>query len=93
MRYAGRGWGSRSRGVCVGDREIDRGSLTVKDELNLLADRSSLFIPMAERGGCYGCLTLCNAIIFCVVHTRGPVDPRPWPARGRGIGTGLGKPY
>jgi len=54
-----------------------RGSLTVKNELNLLADRSSLFIPMAEGGGCYGCLTLCNAIIFCVVHARGPVDPRP----------------
>ena len=52
-------------------------ALTVNDKLNLLADRSSLFIPMAEGGGCYGCLTLCNAIIFCVVHARGPVDP--WP--------------
>ena len=49
----------------------------MKDELNLLADRSSLFIPMAEGGGCYGCLNLCNAVIFCVVHARGRVDP--WP--------------
>ena len=48
------------------------------DELNLLADRSSPFTPMAEGGGCYGCLTLCNAIIFCVVHARGPVDPWPY---------------
>ena len=57
----------------------------MKDELNLLANRSSLFIPIAERGGYYGCLTLSNAIIFCVVHARGPVDPWPWPDRGRGM--------
>ena len=64
----GRGWGSRSRGVCVGVVEAHcAAALRVTDELNLRADRSSGIIPMAEGGGCYGCLTLSNA-------RRGPVD-------------------
>jgi len=54
----GRGWGSRSFGVCVGVVEARcTAALRVTDKLNLRADRSSSTIPMAEGGGCYGCVT------------------------------------
>ena len=33
--------------------EVEAALAGSTDELDLLADRCSLFIPMAERGGCY----------------------------------------
>ena len=43
------------RGSASGRGSLRAAALRVTDELKTLrADRSSLIIPMAERGGCYG---------------------------------------